>query len=338
MLHDPSLPLLVAAANADPDSSSDSDALVTSQDTALVDTTGVDGAYPDASDTVPSTSGGTIATYVVKDGDTLSGIASKFNVSMNTILWANDIKDPKLVRPGMSLNILPVTGIRHTVAKGETLSSLAKKYSADADDIAAFNGVDAGAALTQGDEIIIPGGELPSPVTPTKKPTKQSSTKTSSTSTTKPSSSIKTGGSLSQIQSNPYKGGSGAALDGFYSNPLPGGLITQSIHGWNAVDIGAPNGTPVYAAANGTVIISKMGGWNGGYGNYVVVDHGNGTQTLYAHLSSDDVSVGQSVSAGEHIGGVGISGEATGYHLHFEVRGAKNPFADCAVMTHCSPE
>jgi murein DD-endopeptidase MepM/ murein hydrolase activator NlpD len=345
LLHDSSFPLLVAAANVDPSSDSANNQLITSQDSALIDTTGVDGAYPNPSDvaTVPTNATGAITTYVVKDGDTLSGIASKFNVSMNTVLWANDIKDSKLVRPGISLTILPVTGIRHSIAKGETLSSLANKYAADANDIAAFNGLDATAPLTKGDDIIIPGGELPVSKTRASNASQNATTtkgsgKTSAKNLASAKSSIRTGGSLSQIQANPYKGGSGSAINGYYGNPVPGGLITQGIHGWNGIDIAAPNGTPIYAAAAGSVIISKVGGWNGGYGNYVVISHDNGTQTLYSHLSSDAVSIGQNVSAGERIGGVGISGEATGYHLHFEVRGAKNPFADCEVGTRCDPE
>jgi murein DD-endopeptidase MepM/ murein hydrolase activator NlpD len=343
LIHDSTTPVLAAAINSDPNPNKGGISLAIALDSALIDTSGPDGVFPNASVINTPSQGGTITTYVVKSGDSLSEIAAKFNVSVNTILWANDIKSAKLVKTGDMLIILPVSGIRHQVISGETLSSLAKKYGADANDIAAFNGLGDGQSLSAGDEIIIPGGELSAT-------TGQTTTKTTTTTSTKSTSigvktivktttaTIKTGGSLSQIQANPYKGGSGKEIDGYYQNPLPGGLITQTIHGWNAVDIAAPNGTPVFAAADGSVIISKMGGWNGGYGNYVVIDHGNGTQTLYSHLSSDLVSVGESVSAGARIGGVGISGEATGYHLHFEVRGARNPFADCAVMTRCTPQ
>ncbi len=98
------------------------------------------------------------------------------------------------------------------------------------------------------------------------------------------------------------------------------------MHGNNGVDIAAPLGTPVVASAGGTVIIARSSGWNGGYGLYVVISHSNGTQTLYAHLSSVNVSVGDSVSKGQVIGKVGNTGKSTGPHLHFEVRGARNPF------------
>ncbi len=88
----------------------------------------------------------------------------------------------------------------------------------------------------------------------------------------------------------------------------------------------ASAGAPIRAAAAGEVIVSKTGGWNGGYGNYIVIKHANGTQTLYAHNSSNAVSAGASVAQGEVIGYVGNTGRSTGSHLHFEVRGAKNPF------------
>jgi len=119
----------------------------------------------------------------------------------------------------------------------------------------------------------------------------------------------------------------GPAYVGYYGHPIPSGARrTQGLHGYNGVDLGAPNGTPVVASAAGTVIISRQGGWNGGYGNYVVISHGNGTQTLYAHLSSNTVQTGDSVLQGQMIGYVGSTGRSTGAHLHIEVRGAKNPF------------
>lgn len=339
-MHDPSLDLLQAAINSNPNQSQGLVDLALSDDSALLADTGPDGSLPPDTAVGPDDSstnaGGSISVYVVKDGDSLSGIAAKFGVSMNTILWANDIKDPKTIHTGTSLIILPVTGIEHTVTSGETLNGIAAKYGANADDIASFNGLSSDASLTSGQQLIIPGGELSgSTSTKTTSSTKSSTTKSATkTSSTK----IKTGGSLADVQANPYRGGSGAPLNGYFGNPLPGAIVTQGIHGWNAVDLAAPAGTPIYAAAAGTVIVSKLGGYNGGYGNYVVIDHGNGTQTLYAHFSSISVSVGQSVSKGEKLGGVGETGDATGNHLHFEVRGARNPFADCSLMEACSPE
>jgi murein DD-endopeptidase MepM/ murein hydrolase activator NlpD len=119
------------------------------------------------------------------------------------------------------------------------------------------------------------------------------------------------------------------AVSGYFGNPLNGaGKLSQGLHGHNAVDIAAPPGTPIYAAASGTVTTVKSdGGWNSGYGNYVVISHPNGTSTLYAHMSSVATS-GGAVSKGSVIGYVGRTGEATGNHLHFEVHGAQNPFAN----------
>ncbi len=307
---DPSLRLLVAATNTDPNPEKGGCELPTTEGSALTGASCPDTAYVEAARV-----GGSISLYEVRAGDTLSDIAEMFDVSGNTILWANDLKSAKDIRPGETLVILPVTGIRHKVLKGETLASLAKSYGGDADEIASYNGLHGADALTLGSIVIIPGGEIAVAAKPVAK-----------------KSGVKQGGSLASIQG---KGG-GAALPGFFANPVPGAIVTQGVHGWNGVDLGAPSGTSVYAAAGGTVIISKANGaWNGGYGNYVVIDHGNGTQTLYSHLSSVAMSVGSSVTKGALVGGVGRTGEATGNHLHFEVRGAKNPLAGCAVGKTC---
>jgi murein DD-endopeptidase MepM/ murein hydrolase activator NlpD len=113
---------------------------------------------------------------------------------------------------------------------------------------------------------------------------------------------------------------------GWLSYPAPGAVKTQGIHGYNAVDLAASVGTPIRAAAAGEVIVSKNSGWNGGYGQYIVIRHSNGAQTLYGHLSANSVGVGAYVSQGEVIGLMGNTGKSTGPHLHFEVRGATNPF------------
>ncbi|PIR37283.1 MAG: hypothetical protein COV34_03620 [Candidatus Zambryskibacteria bacterium CG10_big_fil_rev_8_21_14_0_10_42_12] len=232
-----------------------------------------------------------ISIYVVREGDTLSDIADMFEVSAQTIMWANDMSS-KTVKPGQTLVILPVSGVRHTVAKGDTISTIAKKYKGDAEEIADFNHMDLGATLAIGAQIIIPDGEI-------------------------------TAGAVAKSS-----GGSSASkptYSGYFARPLSGGRKTQGIHGFNAVDIAAPTGTAVYASAGGRVIVARSSGWNGGYGAYVVIAHDNGTQTLYAHLSEVYVS-GGAVSQGETIGAVGNTGKSTGAHLHFEVRGATNPF------------
>jgi murein DD-endopeptidase MepM/ murein hydrolase activator NlpD len=152
------------------------------------------------------------------------------------------------------------------------------------------------------------------------------------------SSGTSSGGGAKIGAPNPYRGGSGPEIDGYYANPVPGAELSQSIHGWNAVDLAIARGTPIHAAANGTVIIARSGGWNGGYGSYVVISHPNGTETLYAHMSKVSASVGQAVSQDAIIGYVGMTGDATGPHVHFEVRGAQNPFVNCPVGAVCQPE
>lgn len=309
-------PVLAAAINSDPNIGAPL-ALATSNGSALVSYTGPGGTIADISNVAPPDR---ISVYVVRPGDTLSEIASMFGVSVNTIVWANNLGSVRDVHPGDTLIILPVSGVEHTIVKGDTFESLAKKYSANAKEIAEFNGLDPAVPLVAGTAIIIPGGEVIAPSAPTRK----------------------AGGQIyyqHRTIREPYLGGSGPAQPGYYDNPLPGSIITQSIHGWNAVDIGAPRGTPIHAAANGTVIVARSnGGWNGGYGNYVVITHDNNSETLYAHMTHAIVSPGQTVVGGQIIGYVGATGLATGPHLHFEVRGAKNPFANCAVGSVCSPQ
>lgn len=326
LVHDSNMPLLEAANNSDPNPDKGGAEIIITEGSALVASAGPEGTIADLSPNDPTSPAGEISTYTVRPGDTIASIASTFGVSVNTIRWANNLTKTSTIQPGSTLVILPVSGVRHTVRSGETLAGIAKAYRADADDIAAYNGLDAGEALRAGDSLIIPGGEVSSGTASTAKTTvKKPATATASR--------IKQGGGLTQLQA-----AGGAEVDGYYGNPVPGALLTQGVHGWNGVDLGAPSGTPVYAAASGTVIVSRVGGWNGGYGNYVVIRHANGTQTLYSHLLKDTVSVGQTVSRGQAIGAVGRTGEATGNHLHFEVRGARNPFAGCAEMTRCSPQ
>ncbi len=307
VLHDSSLALLTAAINSDPSPAQSATDLSVSEGSALIATVGIDGTVPLEID--HTSSSGSITTYTVQEGDSISAIAASHGVSVDTILWANGLTRKSAIRPGTTLVILPVSGVRHTVQKGETLAGIAKSLSADAEDIATYNGLEVGSGLVAGTVLIVPGGEAP--VVATKKPAVASSVK------------IKTGGSMGAVRA---VGNTSKVVS--LANPAPAGRVSQGIHGWNGIDFAAPSGSPVLAAANGTVIISRMGGWNGGYGNYIVIDHGDGTQTLYGHLSSDSVSVGQKVSRGQQIGGIGNTGKSTGYHLHFEVRGAKNPFAN----------
>lgn len=240
-----------------------------------------------------------ISLYVVREGDTLTGIAKLFNVSKNTIAWANNLKSSTL-KPGDTLVILPVSGVRHTIVKGDTLKGLAKKYKADADEIAQYNSIISDSDLVVGGTILVPDGEIAVAPAPKR---------------------------VGSSGSNPWRRSVGGPLiEGYYTRPVTGGLKTQGLHGYNGVDLASYLGAPIMASAAGSVIISRSSGWNAGYGSYIVVRHDNGTQTLYAHLSKTLVGVGEQVSQGEVIGQMGRTGKATGVHLHFEVRGATNPF------------
>ena len=238
-----------------------------------------------------------ISTYTVRKGDTLSLIAKTFNVSASTIRWANDLERGALLKEGQSLIILPVTGIQHTVKKGDTIASIAKKYGGDPDEIYDFNDLASAVTLEEGSIVIVPDGELPITETPT--PSRQSSL---------------------------YARGGGPALVGYFLRPLVGGVKTQGLHGFNGVDIAAPTGTPILASASGEVIRAKQSGWNGGYGKHIIISHPNGTQTVYGHLSAVNVELGWHVTQGQVIGAVGSTGKSTGPHIHFEIRGARNPF------------
>lgn len=313
-----STPALVATINSNPNASTPI-ALATSEG-ALVAYSGPAGTMADVASTTQSDR---ISVYVVRPGDTLSEIGQMFGVSVNTIIWANNLSGPSDIHPGDTLIILPVSGVQHTIQKGDTLKSIARRYNADANEIAQYNGLNPAAPLPIGTTITIPGGELSVPSTPSPAARKSAVP-----------SKIHSGGIH-----EPYLGGSGPALNGFFANPVPGGIITQGIHGWDAVDIGAPVGTPIHAAAAGKVIIARdNGAWNGGYGNYVVVNLDNGVQTLYAHMKRAAVHAGETVGKDQIIGYVGMTGWTTGPHVHFEVRGAANPFRNCPVGDSCSPQ
>ena len=243
----------------------------------------------------------TISIYVVREGDTLSHIAEMFDVTVNTILWANDLKRGQSLKIGQTLTILPITGVRYTVKKGDTLASIAKALHADPGEIMTFNDL-VSDHVAAGDQIIVPNGEIAAPPAPPKKTVARTSGASSS-------------------------GGGSATYAGYFMRPLVGGVRTQGVHGYNGVDLGAAQGTPFMASAPGEVIVARSSGWNGGYGQYIVIRHDNGTQTLYAHASEIIVGVGQRVVQGQVIGYVGNTGRSTGPHLHFEIRGGpRNPF------------
>lgn len=242
-----------------------------------------------------------ISIYVVRKGDTLPAVAKMFGVTTNTIRWANDLSGNSIT-PGQRLVILPISGVQHVVKSGDTLQSIARKYKGDLEEILQYNNLSANAKLAVGDVIVVPDGDGTAVQT--------SSVKASTNGIVKTNVAVST---------NPI-------YDGYYMRPITGGIKTQGIHGHNGVDLASAFGSNIMAAATGEVIIARDSGWNGGYGSYIVIKHDNGTQTLYAHLSSVNVSVGQDVVQGQVIGHMGSTGKSTGTHLHFEVRGARNPF------------
>lgn len=238
-----------------------------------------------------------ISIYEVKKGDTIGDVAKLFNVSINTIMWANNLSS-RTLKPGDTLIILPITGIKHTVKKGETIKTLANKYRADVNDISKYNGITLGGELALGETIIIPDGEIVA-AQPAKK---------------------------APVKPKVLSSYANSVPEGTLLRPIIGGRRTQGVHGHNAVDIAATPGTAVVASAGGRVIAARVGGYNGGYGNMVIISHAGGIQTVYAHLREVNVSQGETVVQGQVIGGVGNTGRSTGPHLHFEVRGARNPF------------
>ena len=256
-----------------------------------------------------------ISVYVVRDGDSLSKISKLFNVSVNTILYANDLNSHSTISPGDTLIILPMSGIQYTVKKGDTLQGIVKKFGANQDEIFQYNDITLDSSLAVGQTILIPDVESSVAVD-------------ISTTNKKPASKPGWGAP----GSNPAHDTNGPYYAGYYALPIDHGRETQGLHGYNAVDLAAPTGTPIHASADGVVIISKTGGWNGGYGNYVVISHSNGTQTVYGHTSKNLVSVGQKVVQGQTIALLGATGEATGPHVHFEIRGARNPFASMSAF------
>ncbi len=230
-----------------------------------------------------------IISYKAQGGDTLSSVAEKFEISENTIKWANGLTS-NTISSGDELLILPITSVLYYVERGDTLGEIAHMHKAKAGEIISFNNIEDETKIIAGDRLIIPGGTPP--------PALQ---------ITAPSSRIASS----------------------FINPVPGGMITQGVHPYNAVDIHNPCGYPVVAAASGRVTETGYGSWPAG--NYIKIDHGN-VVILYAHMERIHVSSGSRVYQGQQIGTVGNTGHTigrTGCHLHFDVlsRRIANPFS-----------
>lgn len=239
-----------------------------------------------------------VVDYTVLGGDTLASIAEKFDVSIDTIKWANNLKT-ETIKPNQVLKISPVTGIVHKVVSGDNIYTIAKKYSTDPQKIVNFPFNDFADldtfALVPGQTLIVPDG-----VPPQEKP-------------------IIAPQYFAQIQA-------GVRGTSNFIWPTSGSISQYPVWYHMAVDIQNPSAPPVIASDTGTVTYSGCVGY--GYGCSIIVDHANGYQTLYAHMSSLGVTPGQAVSQGQTIGVMGCTGRCTGTHLHFEVRsggGLLNP-------------
>jgi murein DD-endopeptidase MepM/ murein hydrolase activator NlpD len=230
-----------------------------------------------------------IIDYQVQDGDTVASIANKFGVSADTIRWENDLSGDK-IKIGQTLKILPVTGVVHTVSNGDTVYSIAKKYDADPQAIVdfPFNTFtdDETFELAIGQTVIVPDGVMPAvAATP-------------------------------RIRQMTPNAGTVTA-SGQFVWPTHG-VLTQYFSWYHpGLDIADSSGTPDVAADSGTVVYA---GWDStGYGNMVLIDHGNGFKTRYGHLSQILVISGQTVQRGQLIGKMGSTGHSTGPHTHFEI-------------------
>ena len=277
--------------------------------------------------------GGQITVYTVHDGDTLSEIADMFGVSGATITSVNDLPAKPKLHAGETLVILPMSGYQHSVVKGETLGSISKTTGVPAGDIAYANDLDPAAMLSVGTLLVIPDTDFNTAPTISAKAQSLPTQAATPKAFAKMQSTVLTQGDT-DITVHPIKDTSKRDIGSALLRPvsIAVGKVSQGAHGWDgsAVDIAAPLGTPIVAAADGVVLLARSEGYNDGYGQYVIVMStidGHQVETLYAHMSKILVSSGSTVSRGQQIGLVGKSGDATGYHVHFEVRGAQNPIA-----------
>ncbi len=253
--------------------------------------------------------------YIVMNGDTLSSIASKYDVSVQTIKWANNLKSD-LVKPGQELEVPLSDGVLVTVKKGDTLASLAKKYAGNEQAIADFNWLDYPFKLVVGQELFIPDGRMPE----APRPVYASAPKTyisGSSNPTRSSGSSYADPSVGKFLGWPVAGRT-AKISQYYKGTLHRGI--------DIADRNLPN---ILAASGGKVIFAGCAGYcpplgstygGSGYAWAIQIDHGNGYSTWYAHLKNIYVRTGQTVSKGQSIGQLGSTGRSTGPHLHFELR------------------
>lgn len=243
--------------------------------------------------------------YVVVSGDTLSSIGELFKISTDAIIYANNIADEDFLKPGQTLIIPPVEGVVYAVRKGDTLASIAAKFKVPAQSIGEFNYIFDNNDLKVGQKIVVPEAEIPQ-IPPAFIPPPVASRNRLSPV---PLSAYNESGRESQVE----------GATGTFGWPMTSRSLSQYFSRYHlGVDITSPVGTPVYASDGGVIL--RAGWWQGGFGNAVKIDHGNGYTTAYAHMSRILVSVGQRVNKGQIIGEVGSTGHSTGPHTHFVVQ------------------
>lgn len=275
------------------------------------------GRLADSHTQIPTRGRSDVVTYTVAAGDTLFGIADKFGLKPETVLWGNYFvlkDDPHLLFPKQVLNILPVDGTYHPVTKDNTLDKIATFYGVTAQAIIDWpsNNLDPqNPVLAPGSFLVVPGGHRE--LTAWQVPTIHRGDK------------VNTATNVGQCPGG-YSGavGTGSFVWPANSHTLSGYDYTAIHHG---LDIRAHLGDPIYAPDSGVIVYAGPNSF--GYGNLLVIDHGNGWQTVYGHLSQWNVDCGQSVYQGNLIGLAGSTGNSSGPHLHFEVRykgGYVNPW------------
>ncbi len=255
--------------------------------------------YTQQAEEVRQFRGGEILIHTVAEGETLSSIAERYGLQVTTLLWENDLTEKSKLKPGQELRILPVDGVRHKVARGETIFSVGKKYGLEGSEVQVlvdypFNDFlnDETFELATGQFLVVPNGA--------KVAVSGSGVRQTTTARLTPDA------------------GSVTAFGSFVWPAA--GRITQSYSFYHkAIDIANGSGGPILAADSG--VVTQAGWLDGfGYGNRIIIDHGNGNQTLYAHLSAIQVRAGQRINRGDVVGQMGSTGRSTGTHLHFEIR------------------
>jgi murein DD-endopeptidase MepM/ murein hydrolase activator NlpD len=241
-----------------------------------------------------------IVKYTIANGDTISSIASRFGLKITTLLWANKLTTRSMLKPGQQIVVPPLDGVVHIIKRGDNLSKLAKLYNADLNAIISVNQLSSAADIRVNQEIIIPGGR---PIVAAPAPTVYRQRNQNP-----PARSGQPAGANAQ-----------ATGDGRLLWPTTSRRISQYFN-WRHYGVDIPNriGQPIYAVQDGVV---ETAGWNrGGYGYYVIINHGNGMRSLYGHASELYVSPGDHVVQGQVISAIGSTGRSTGPHLHLEIR------------------